>query len=167
LSVTINTVTFMQFKVANTFIDAHFPDDPNFSPVEPAENSDGIYVTLDQWDGYQAERLAITNAFSDVENFVTITGDIHSHLTGYIKPDYDEPAATPGNAHIKYFNSDNHGYNLVEMTKGSLLCTMMGLVSTDPNEPNPIRVEDDSRVQKTEIKQFKVDAGAFVPLPPA
>src|SRR5215208_6244505 len=49
---------------------------------------EGVYVTLDQWDGYQAERLAITEAVREVENFVTITGDIHSYLAGYTKPDY-------------------------------------------------------------------------------
>lgn len=179
-------------------------------------------MTLDQWDGYQSERRAITQAVRDVENFVTITGDIHSYLAGYIKPDYDEPAATPGNEpvgvefvcgsitssnltelasfgrgraptpdgnefttattasnpHIKYFNSDNHGYNLIRLTKTALSCTMVGLLSTDPDEPNPIRVADASRVERTEIKEFKVDAGeilvrvrddtgVFVSLPPA
>jgi hypothetical protein len=45
-------------------------------------------------------------------------------------------------------------------------------------ESNPTRVADDSQVEKTEIKKFKVDAGEiliqvrddagdFVPLPPA
>ena len=37
-----NEVTFMQFKVANAYVDALFPDDPSFPPVEPAENGDGI-----------------------------------------------------------------------------------------------------------------------------
>ena len=56
---------------------------------------------------------------------------------------------------------------------------MVGLSSTDPSEPNPIRVEDNSQVQKVVIKEFKVDeaevliqvrdegTGTFAPLPPA
>lgn len=63
--------------------------------------------------------------------------------------------------------------------KEALLCAMAGLSSTDPNEPNPIRVEDDSQVQMVLIKEFEVNegeiliqvrdegTGAFVPLPTA
>jgi len=219
-----NEVMFMQFKVANTYLgsapESIFPTIPQTGSGGPEE---GVYVTLDQWDGYQAERLAITEAVREVENFVTITGDIHSYLAGYTKPDYDQLATVPGNEpvgvefvcgsvtssnltelasfgrgrapapdgnefteaalasnlHLAYFNSDNHGYNLIELTKGSLLCTMVGLKSTDPSEPNPIRVEDNSLVQKVVIKEFKVNEGevliqvrdegmgTFAPLPPA
>ena len=37
------------------------------------------------------------------------------------------PAMTANSAHIKYFNSDNHGYNLLELTGDALLCTMVRL----------------------------------------
>lgn len=45
--------------------------------------------THDAWDGYRGERRAIMDAVAnarrngDVENFVTLTGDMHSHLAGY------------------------------------------------------------------------------------
>ena len=95
-------------------------------------------------------------------------------------PDGNEftTATTASNPHIKYFNSDNHGYNLIRLSKAALFSTMVGLASTDPNEPNPIRVPDDFPVQRVEIEEFRVDAGegliyrrdetgTFVPLPPA
>jgi hypothetical protein len=45
----ISTAMFMQFKVANTYIDNElFPDDPSFTPVDPDPDGEGIYVTLDQ-----------------------------------------------------------------------------------------------------------------------
>ena len=39
-----------------------------------------IYANPDQWDGYQAERRAIFDHLSaqDIDNFVVLTGDIHS-----------------------------------------------------------------------------------------
>lgn len=45
--------------------------------------------THDAWDGYRSERRAIMDAVANarrnghVENFVTLTGDMHSHLAGY------------------------------------------------------------------------------------
>ena len=54
-------------------------------------------MNLDQWDGFQAEREEITQAFLDanggqgVENFVVITGDIHSYIAGYVRENYDDP----------------------------------------------------------------------------
>lgn len=82
-----NEVMFMQFKVANTFLGDLFPELP-----APA-GAGGVYVTLDQWDGYQAERAEITRRVREagVENFVVLTGDIHSFIAGYVKQDYDNP----------------------------------------------------------------------------
>jgi alkaline phosphatase D len=85
-----NEVTFMQFKVLNTFLDA------GLFPGVPAV-PDGVYVTLDQWDGFQAERDEIIRLVRrrGVKNFVTITGDIHTFIAGYIREDFDDPLAVP------------------------------------------------------------------------
>lgn len=52
-----------------------------------------LYITLDQWDGYPAERAEILRTLRDagVKNFITITGDIHSFAAGYQKIDFDNP----------------------------------------------------------------------------
>jgi alkaline phosphatase D len=51
-----------------------------------------VYVDLDQWDGYGEERKALLNIFKDakVKNLVAITGDLHTFLAGYLKPDFDD-----------------------------------------------------------------------------
>ena len=52
-----------------------------------------VYVNLDQWDGYQQERNLILNAVKHggVQNFVALTGDLHTFLAGYLKTDFDNP----------------------------------------------------------------------------
>ena len=60
-------------------------------------------MSLEQWDGYQSERRRITRRVRDddtlpgprgIENFVTITGDIHSYLAGYVKENFDDRTST-------------------------------------------------------------------------
>lgn len=42
------------------------------------------------WDGYESEREEIMHRikYADVENFITLTGDMHSYLVGYQRLDY-------------------------------------------------------------------------------
>ena len=56
-----------------------------------------VYVDLDQWDGYPAERAAILSAVSThkVQNFVALTGDIHTFITGYLKTNFSDPFEHP------------------------------------------------------------------------
>lgn len=199
-----NEVTFQQLKVANTFLGQN-----NVLPtVNPANAPEGVYVTLDQWDGYQAERRWITREIRDrnVRNFVTITGDIHSYIAGYIKEDYDNPvstganrpigvelvcgsitssnlteiaslgfgaapapdagqftaAVTASNPHIKYFNSNDHGYNLMEVTQDSVLCTMKRVVPIAPTQQNRgsgIREPNPQNTRSEVLRKFRVRDG--------
>ncbi len=89
-----NETMFMQLKQANTFVEALRkgldPLNPP-SPPGPQGAGEGVYFNLDQWDGYQAERRRISQEIGEnVENFVVITGDLHTFLAGYARPDYDE-----------------------------------------------------------------------------
>lgn len=56
------------------------------------------FVTLDQWDGYPAERANILSslALARVNNLVAITGDIHSFIAGYLMTDFDRQTAPVG-----------------------------------------------------------------------
>lgn len=47
-------------------------------------------VSTDAWDGYAAERRQLTGFVSDqgIDNFVVLTGDMHSYLASYVKTDY-------------------------------------------------------------------------------
>ena len=171
-----NETMVMQLKVANAFLQGG--TDEVFSGVEQT-NIDGVYTSLDQWDGYQAERREIAQRFSGTDNVVAITGDIHTFIAGYMKEDYDNPINEPPNAvgtafvcgsitssnlvelalgaenggagnnsripqaggaqgaaeiqtafqqasnpHFEFFDSSTHGYNLMEVKKDELICTM-------------------------------------------
>ena len=56
-----------------------------------------LFIDLDQWDGYQQERNLILNAVKHghIQNFVALTGDLHSFLAGYLKTDFDNPFESP------------------------------------------------------------------------
>lgn len=221
-----NEVTLMQLKVANTAAESAtadpitsleelFPGIGDFPAAGSVNNPEGVYTTLDQWDGFQAERRGITRRIRDdrtfpgtagVENFVTITGDIHSYIAGYIKENYDDPtcmgenrpvgielvcpsvtssnlselatfgfgaAPTPdagqfgaqvtaNNPHIKFFNSNEHGYNVMEVTKDSIACTMKA-IRTLPSPENPnangIREEDPQQTTSEVLRRFRILSG--------
>jgi alkaline phosphatase D len=56
-----------------------------------------LYVDLDQWDGYPKERQTLLSAIQSagVSNFVALTGDLHTFLAGYLKPNFDNIFASP------------------------------------------------------------------------
>jgi alkaline phosphatase D len=56
-----------------------------------------VYPVQGGWDGYTRERRLITERIDamDVENFVTLTGDMHSYVAGYKQTEYGGPLAGP------------------------------------------------------------------------
>jgi alkaline phosphatase D len=56
-----------------------------------------IYVDLDQWDGYPKERQALLGTIksANVNNFVALTGDLHTFLAGYLKSNFDNIFESP------------------------------------------------------------------------
>ncbi len=77
-----NEVMTMQLKVQSAFATQLL-----------GQQSPDLFVDLDQWDGYPLERTLIFKTLSDagVKNFVTITGDLHTFVTGYQKVNFDNP----------------------------------------------------------------------------
>ena len=53
-----------------------------------------VLVSLDQWDGYPAERAMLADALVDVDNLVVLTGDLHSFITGTVRTDDGRDVAT-------------------------------------------------------------------------
>jgi len=51
----------------------------------------GMKVNSDAWDGYRTERRRLLSGLSEagVENLVTLTGDMHSYLAGYLLTEYE------------------------------------------------------------------------------
>ncbi len=104
-----NETMLMQLKQADTFVDAlrdgrTEATDPLPDPGPPGQQlaNEGVYFNLDQWDGYQAERRKIAEAMKNADdakgenkfdNFVVITGDLHTFIAGYARLDYDKPTA--------------------------------------------------------------------------
>jgi alkaline phosphatase D len=80
-----NEVMCMQLKLINLYLQALFPTLPNLE----------VFLNLDQWDGFPAERTKILTAVKGVDNFVAITGDLHSFGAGYLRPNFDNPLQQP------------------------------------------------------------------------
>lgn len=53
-----------------------------------------VWVSLDQWDGFQAERSVLTDALADVDDLVVLTGDLHSFIAGTLRTDDGRAVAT-------------------------------------------------------------------------
>lgn len=51
-----------------------------------------VYVNLDAWDGYEADRQAVVASMAKTSNVVVLTGDLHTFLAGYVQK---EPGAWP------------------------------------------------------------------------
>ncbi len=211
-----NETMVMQLKVANTFLSGGANE--VFSDVAQNQNGDGVYLSLDQWDGYQAERREIAQRVraAGTENFVTITGDIHTFIAGYVKEDYDNPLNDPSNAvgtafvcgsvtssnlvelalgadnggagdnsripavgeqglaelqtalqktsnpHFEFNDSSKHGYNLMEVTKNELICTMKA-VSTIQRPQAELSTLAQFRVPAGRVEIIRTDVPVAVP----
>lgn len=75
-----------------------------------------LFTDLDQWDGYPAERALIFQTLKDggVKNFVTITGDLHTFVTGYQKVNFDDPQDV--SVGVEFVVGSTTSSNLAEQT---------------------------------------------------
>ncbi len=51
------------------------------------------YFKTDQWDGFLTERRKILSALVGLENFVTLSGDLHGFYASHLHENFDAPAA--------------------------------------------------------------------------
>ena len=58
----------------------------------------------------------------------------------------------PSNPHIEFFNSSTHGYNVMEVTREKLTCTMFGVETTQQPPQN-------GQPQKSVLARFEVPSG--------
>jgi alkaline phosphatase D len=172
-------------RVLGAFVSGLLPPPPGVESTSSDFLNLEVFVTVDAWDGYPAERKRILQALKDrdVKNVVLVTGDIHTFVASELTVDFtpptvDLPPSNPpttsprpeagppvavsfvggsvtsanlaelgafgsvslppvdavtyaiqqSNPHIKYFNSQDHGYCLVEVTPERMVCTMKALV---------------------------------------
>lgn len=80
------------------------------------------YVTLDAWDGFEAERRLIMETLrqAGMRNLVVLTGDLHTYLASYLLADYDLGPLAPGNrVGVEYMTPAVTSSNLYEIVTGS------------------------------------------------
>ncbi len=65
------------------------------SPLAATLPGTSVFINLDAWDGYEADRQWLTEVLGSTENAVVLTGDLHSYLVGYVKRDYNSQGAEP------------------------------------------------------------------------
>lgn len=93
-----NETMLMQLKLLNTHLEELLAQLPPFVAERLRRHlppqAEGVLASLDQWDGYQAERTAIARRLLDagITDLVTLTGDLHSSVAGWSRADYDSPA---------------------------------------------------------------------------
>ncbi len=58
-----------------------------------------LFINVDAWDGYEAERQQILQAFRTAgkSNLVALTGDLHASIAAYLKLDYRQRDNAPAN----------------------------------------------------------------------
>jgi alkaline phosphatase D len=61
----------------------------------PALTDESLYIDLDAWDGYPAERAELLQFLADqqVRNVVVCTGDIHHSFAGVLRPNFTDPTS--------------------------------------------------------------------------
>jgi alkaline phosphatase D len=66
------------------------------SPLKYLNTEGDLYFNYDAWDGYRAERSRLLGRFaaSGVENFVALTGDMHTYAASYLLTEYDRTYET-------------------------------------------------------------------------
>ncbi len=129
---------------------------------------DKRYITFDSWDGYQYERDMILTKIEELkttnrlDNFVILTGDLHSFVAGYAKsdsgisvPEFITTSASSSNLdeiipvdldvdiieelikmqnkHIEYINAQINGYTIVDVYPEFTTITFKGVNAKDPN----------------------------------
>ena len=138
---------------------------------------------MDQWDGYVAARNRLISFFdrSDVQNPITLTGDIHSAWVHDLKTDFaDENSKTvgtefvgtsitssfpgafipvvegarPDNPHTKFFDGANRGYTRCDLNRERYLTTFKA-IPTEPGQGSVVTPEAES----TTLAAFVVENG--------
>lgn len=94
--VLLNEVMMMRFEAFNFDPQAKTPKIPPFFSL-PALTDQGLYINLDAWDGYPAERTELLQFIEDerIANVAVWTGDIHNCYAGQLRPDFSNYTTPP------------------------------------------------------------------------
>ena len=77
------------------------------------------YINVDAWDGYKYERDRLMEAVKEanLDNFVVLTGDLHTYISSYVKYDYGHLTNFwwPNIAGVEFMTPSISSANLFEM----------------------------------------------------
>lgn len=95
--VLLNEVMMMRFEAINLDPRAKGRNLPPAVFESALLVDQGLYINLDAWDGYPAERTELLQFVADrqIGNVIVATGDIHNCYAGVLRPDFsdvDSPA---------------------------------------------------------------------------
>ena len=112
-------------------------------------------LNIDAWDGFVAERRALTSALREaqVKDFVVATGDLHTYMSSHIKHDFgnNTPLAVDNFVGVEFMTPSVTSANLGEMLGAQLDATqrailLQGLAPAAVRVNNPhIQYFDSSR----------------------
>lgn len=119
----------------------------------------GIYATLDQWDGYPAERAQILNQIAGTNNFVAITGDIHSYLAGYLKTDFEQWFSWP--VGVEFVGGSVSSANFLELLTSPTPLTSEPVAKNSVAAP-PDALEGFVRANNPHIQFFNSSVHGYV-----
>jgi alkaline phosphatase D len=95
-----------------------------------------VYLNPDQWDGYQAERLAILDHLADeaIDNTVVLTGDIHTSWVMDLTPDPENllmynPLTGEGSRGVEFVATSVTSTGLEELPAAPLVAAALPLLN--------------------------------------
>lgn len=106
-----------------------------------------VYLNYDAWDGYEAERDLLMGrlARDEVENYVTLTGDMHSYVAGYLKQDYEDPEQS------EYVDGERVG---VEFMTPGITSDNLGAAGGLPADETEDAIDESVQLQNPHIEWF-------------
>ena len=121
--------------------------------------SSSLYVSLDQWDGYPAERADILRRIHGTKNFVAITGDIHSYAAGYLKTDFEQIFSWPTG--VEFVGGSVTSANLSELVTSQIPLPSEPVPRASLNIP-PAAIEAAVRANNPHIQYFNSSTHGYV-----
>ena len=118
----------------------------------------------DSWDGFERERERIMATIRDapVENFVALTGDLHTALAGYLHYTYDDDRSRPdARLGVEFATPAITSLNLLEALPGDDTDSLTRLIEQLTLERNPHLEAFDSHHWGYSVVEFTPDAATY------
>ncbi|MFB6128094.1 MAG: alkaline phosphatase [Halolamina sp.] len=112
-------------------------------PFSVGDTGEDVYLNEDAWDGFRAEREFVMGELArrGVENFVTLTGDLHSYIAGYQLQEYgldgESLLDSDNKVGVKLMTPAVTSVNLAEIAQASETLSQNEITETAVPSQNP------------------------------